>query len=212
VPVFVAEQLLIDALRKFADAYPQVTVDVHASDDLRDLIKEGFDLAIRMGPLAPSNLRTRAVAGFRRWIVAAPSLLERGVPSDPLQLRALPCLIYGSGMREEKWEFWSRDGELTEVPITAQLRTNNLELLRQMCCAGMGVARLPDGVVSSEIESGQLVQLFPEYTCTPCDTRPTMYAVHAKDPGKDRLRDAFVRTMQETAVAQLGHFDLSRKI
>jgi DNA-binding transcriptional LysR family regulator len=210
VPVFVAEQLLIETLRRFAECYPQVSVDVHASDDLRDLIKEGFDLAIRMGPLTPSNLRTRAVAGFRRWVVAAPSLLEQhGTPSDPTALRRLPCLIHGSGPQEQKWEFWSRDGELVEVPIAAQLRTNNLELLRQMCCTGMGVSRLPDGVVASAIERGTLVQLFPEFTCTPCDTRPTMYAVHAKDPGKDRLRDAFVLTLQQTASAQLANFDLN---
>jgi DNA-binding transcriptional LysR family regulator len=201
VPVFVAEQLLLAALRRFGETHPQVSVDVHASDDNRDLIKEGFDLAIRMGPLAPSNLRTRAVASFRRWVVAAPSLAR---PEHPSELRELPCLVFSSGRTvDQRWEFWSREGELIEVSVRGPMRTNNLELLMQMCCEARGIARLPDGVVSGAIARGKLVQLFPEYTCTPHDTRPTMYAVHARDPGKDRLREAFIRTLQETAAARL---------
>ncbi|HEX5660342.1 MAG TPA: LysR family transcriptional regulator [Polyangiales bacterium] len=200
VPVFVAERLLLAALQRFAQSHPQVSVDVHASDDNRDLIKEGFDLAIRMGPLAPSNLRTRAVASFRRWVVATPPLARLAHPSE---LRELPCLVFSVGRTfDQRWEFWSRDGERIEVPVGGALRSNNLELLLQMCCAGLGITRLPDGAVSGPIARGELVQLFPEYTCTPYDTRPTMYAVHAKDPGKDRLREAFIRTLQETAVAQ----------
>jgi DNA-binding transcriptional LysR family regulator len=201
VPVFVAEQLLLPALQRFAQTHPQVTVDVHASDDNRDLIKEGFDLAIRMGPLAPSNLRTRSVASFRRWVVAAPSRVLRVHPNE---LREVPCLVFSSGKNlDQKWEFWSREGERIEVPVSGPVRTNNLELLLQLCRDGVGIARLPDGVVGEQLARGTLVRLFPEYTCTPHDTRPTMYAVHAKDPGKDRLRDAFIRTLQETATAKL---------
>jgi DNA-binding transcriptional LysR family regulator len=201
VPVFVAEQLLLAALRRFGETHPQVTIDVHASDDNRDLIREGFDLAIRMGPLSPSNLRTRAIASFRRWVVAAPSV-ER--PAHPSALRERPCLVFSSGKTlDQRWEFWSRDGELIEVPVSGPVRTNNVELLLQLCAKGVGIARLPDGVVRAPIARGHLVQLFAEYTCTPHDTRPTMYAVHAKDPGKDRLREAFIRTLQETASVAL---------
>ncbi len=201
VPVFVAEQLLLAALKRFSETHPQVTIDVHASDDTRDVIKEGFDLAIRMGPLAPSNLRTRAVASFRRWVVAGPTL---AIPSHPSELRERPCLVYASGkMVDQTWEFWSREGERIDVPVSGPVRSNNLELLVQMCCEGFGIARLPDGVASPLVARRRLVQLFPEYTCTPFDARPTMYAVHAKDPGKDRLREAFIRTLQETATAKL---------
>ncbi|HEY6879648.1 MAG TPA: LysR family transcriptional regulator [Polyangiales bacterium] len=197
VPVFVAEQLLFATLRAFALSHPQVTIDVHASDDTRDVIKEGFDLAIRMGPLAPSNLRTRAVAHFRRWVVAAPGLPR---PQHPRELRGLPCLLFASGkIQEQSWGFWAEGGEPIEVAVSGPLRSNNLELLLQLCCAGHGVARLPDRAVSRAIERGQLVHWFPEYTCTAQDTSPTLYAVHAKDPGKDRLREAFIRTLQETA-------------
>jgi DNA-binding transcriptional LysR family regulator len=201
VPVFVAEQLLRPALRRFSETHPQVTVDVHASDDNRDLIREGLDLAIRMGPLTSSNLRTRAIASFRRWVVAAPSVAAMAHPSE---LRDRPCLVFSSGKTlEQKWAFWTRDGELVEVPVRGPLRTNNVELLLQLCCEGAGITRLPDGVVSVALARGKLVQLFSEYTCTPHETRPTLYAVHAKDPGKDRLRDAFIRTLQETARVQL---------
>jgi DNA-binding transcriptional LysR family regulator len=201
VPVFVAERLVLDALRVFGETHPQVRIDVHASDDIRDVIKEGFDLALRMGPLAPSNLRTRAVASFRRWIVASPALPK---PQHPSELRELPCLLFGSGRSgEHKWEFWTRDGELHEIAVDGPVRTNNLELLLQMCCEGRGVTRLPDGVALPHIKQGKLVHILPEYTCTPHETRPTIYAVHARDPGKDKLRDAFIRTLQETAGAKL---------
>jgi DNA-binding transcriptional LysR family regulator len=204
VPVFVAEQLLTDALRAFRESHPLVSVDVHASDDIRDLIKEGFDLAIRQGPLTASNLRTRKIADFRRWVVAAPSLLgDREHPRDPRALREYPCLLYGGGLQEQKWEFWSPSGELIELPVTSMLRSNNLELLMQLCCAGLGLVRLPDGVVAGAIARGKLVQLCPDYTCTAPETRPTLHAVHAKDPGKDRLREAFLNVLQETARARM---------
>lgn len=197
VPVFVAEQLMPAALCRFSETHPQVLVDVHASDDNRDLIREGFDLAIRMGPLAPSNLRTRAVAHFRRWVVAAPS---RAGLTHPSELRGQPCLVFSSGKTlDQRWEFWSRDGELVEVPVSGPLRTNNLELMLRLCREGVGIARLPDGAVRADLERGSLLRLFAEYSCSSEEGRPTMYAVHVRDPGKDRLREAFIRTLQEAA-------------
>lgn len=212
VPVFVAERFLLDTLRTFRVAYPQVVVEVHASDDIRDVIKEGFDLAIRLGPLANSNLRTRSVASFRRWTVASPALFaSRPAPTEPAELSSFPCLLYLSVMQDDKWEFWARTGESVLVPVTGAVRSNNLELLRELCIAGQGVARLPDAVVSPALTRGDLVQLFPEYTCAPFPMRPTLYAVHAKDPGKDRLREAFLTTLQKTAAAQFTIDDVQTR-
>jgi DNA-binding transcriptional LysR family regulator len=203
VPVFVAEQLLLDALHVFRAAYPLVAVEVHASDDIRDVIKEGFDLAIRLGPLPNSNLRMRSVASFRRLIVASPALFAtRPQPTEPSELRSFPCLLYLSVMQDDKWELWARNGESLCVSVAGSFRSNNLALLSEMCRAGHGIARLPDGVVHGALMRGELVQLFSDYTCTPFDMRPTLYAVHAKDPGKDRLREAFLTVLQKTASVQ----------
>ena len=197
VPVFVAEHLMQPVIAEFQRTYPQVFLDVHVSDDMRDLIKEGFDLAVRLGPLVSSNLRMRALASFRRLVVVSPDyFVDRAAPSCPSQLAALPCLLYGPGTADERWDFWAPDGELHAVSVTGPVRSNNLELVLRLAQAGLGVARLPDGVVSAALQAGTLVEHFSAYRCSPADALPTLYAVHPKNPGKDRLREALVELLR----------------
>lgn len=203
MPVFVAEQLLTRVVCEFQKAYPQVQLDVHVSDDLRDVIKEGFDLALRMGPLSTSNLRMRALATFRRLVLASPGFVaEHGHPSSPRELDSLPCLLHGPSVLHQndgEWRFWAPDGEVLSVRVCGSFRSNNLELLRQLCEAGRGITRLPDGAAVASLKRGTLVELFADYRCSPEEGRPTMYAVHAKDPGKDRLREALIALIKQHA-------------
>jgi len=202
VPVFVAMHLMQPVIEQFQRAYPQIFLDVHVSDDFRDLIKEGFDLAVRLGPLPSSNLRMRALASFRRLVVVAPGYFAEGAaPSCPTQLSALPCLLFGAGLADERWDFWAPDGELTSVSVAGPLRSNNLELVLRLAQAGRGIARLPDSVVRPALQAGRLVELFAAQRCSPADALPTLYAVHPKNPGKDRLREALVALLKAHAPA-----------
>jgi len=198
VPVFVAEHVLPDVVRRFAAAHPAVHLDVHASDDTRDVVTDAFDLAIRLGPLRDSTLRTRRVASFRRVVCAAPVFVERHGPlRDPTRLAALPCLLYGSGVSPITWSFRNRRGATRTVAVQGPLRSNNLDLLVTLAAAGAGVARLPDWAVRAPLAAGRLVALLRGWSEAPPGDQPSLWAVHAADPGKDALRRAFLALLAE---------------
>lgn len=197
VPVVVAEQVLPAAVARFAAAHPGVRLDVHASDDLRDVVTDAFDLAIRLGPLPDSSLRARRLIDFQRVACAAPALLAAHPLRDPRQLAALPCLLYGNGNQPVSWRFRHRRGATRAVAVSGPLRSNNIELLIRLAIAGLGFARLPDWTVAPALASGVLVRILPGWSEAPPRGTAALWAVHADDPGKDRLRRVFLAALLE---------------
>ncbi|MEM9173575.1 MAG: LysR family transcriptional regulator, partial [Pseudomonadota bacterium] len=65
---------------RFAQRFPQIRIKLHATDDQRDLIKEGFDLALRFGELSDSNLKSKRIGSFRRVLVSSPQYLKTRPP------------------------------------------------------------------------------------------------------------------------------------
>jgi DNA-binding transcriptional LysR family regulator len=207
VPVFVAERVLPGVIESFLRAQPEATIDVHASDDFRDVVKDGFDLAIRLGPLADSALRCRRVARFARVLCAAPAFLDgrrepRRRPEarrlrHPRDLAALPCLIYGSGTAPAVWTLRRVSGESVRVAVHGPLRSNNLELLTVLAARGLGVARLPEWAVRGALRDGHLVEVLRPWRHERERDQGALFAVHPVDPGKDRLRRAFLAALDE---------------
>jgi DNA-binding transcriptional LysR family regulator len=198
LPVFVAEQVLPAVVPRFVAAHPGVRLDVHASDDFRDVITDAYDLAIRLGPLPDSSLRARRLVGFQRVVCAAPTwIATHGAPRDPARLAGLPCLLYGSGSQPVVWSLRNRRGATRQVEVAGPLRSNNLELLVRLAVEGLGITRLPDWAVRAPLASGALVRVLPEWSEAPPRGAPALWAVHADDPGKDRLRRAFLAALMD---------------
>jgi len=198
VPVFVAERILPAVTASFLRAQPEATLDVHASDDFRDVVKDGFDLAIRLGPLADSTLRCRRLARFARVLVAAPSFLAgRRVLRHPRDLAGLPRLVYGSSSAPPVWNLRRASGESVRVAAHGPVRSNNLELLTVLAAEGLGVARLPDWAVRDALADGRLVEVLRAWRHERERDRGALYAVHPVDPGKDRLRRALLAALDE---------------
>jgi DNA-binding transcriptional LysR family regulator len=197
VPVFVAERILSAVIAALAEEHPEIALDVHASDDLRDLVKEGFDLALRMGPLPDSTLEARKLLSFRRVVCAAPSTLSLvGTPSHPSALAHLPTLHYGSGTGAPVWKLVHHSGEAVKVALNKPFRSNNIALLCALAERGLGFVRLPDWSVSDALRAGRLVRVLDAWSADTPTKLPTMYAVHPKDAGKAALRAVFLQTME----------------
>lgn len=204
VPVWIAERILPAVVAAFAEQHPDVQLDVHASDDVRDVITDAFDLAVRLGPLRDSTLRARRLVGFTRVLCAAPArAAAHRTLRDPRQLATLPCLRYGTGTQPVMWRFRHRRGEVREVEVRGPLRTNNLELLIAATEDGLGFARLPDWAAHAPLAAGRLVRVLSAWSEAPPRDQPTLWAVHADDPGKDRLRRAFLAAL-ERVIATRG--------
>lgn len=201
VPVFVAERVLPPVVVRFNAEHPDVRLDVHASDDYRDLVTDAFDLGIRMGPLPDSTLRARRLLSFQRTFCAAPAFVKRhGAPHAPEDLGKLPCLLYGNGARPVVWTLRNGRGATRRIEVSGPLRSNNLELLIALAEEGLGATWLPTWAVSASLTAGRLVPILPSWSREPRGG-PALWAVHPADPGKDRLRRAFIATLIETVGA-----------
>lgn len=150
LPVTFGSRFIAPLLAEFSQRHPEVTVELGLSDAQLDLIAGGWDLAIRVGHLADSNLQTRQLGDSSMRVCAAPSYLDqRGIPRSVKELAQHNCLSYtlASNQDNKHWIF-GLNGEI-KVPINGNLLANNGEALLASARDGQGITskscRILDG-------------------------------------------------------------------
>lgn len=147
-------------LGKFLASYPDIELDSHLTDRFVDIIREGFDLAIRIGELEDSSLVARKIATDNRVICAAPAYLEKyGTPASLADLNLHNCLSAGA---QDVWRPEGPDGE-EQVRTNGNLRSNSGELIREAVLAGLGLGLRSTWDVGPELKSGKLKVVLPQY-------------------------------------------------
>ncbi|MFZ5707343.1 MAG: LysR family transcriptional regulator [Pseudomonadota bacterium] len=149
----------------FHQAYPEVVIDLHLSDERIDLIEQGFDIALRIGQLEDSALKARRLFPVRLPVVAAPSLLDRlGRPEHPRDLVRFPVFGYTHVRNPGRWHCrHAVEGDYV-VEIKGPVRANNGDVLIDALVAGMGIARAPDFMVWRELADGRLVEILHDWS------------------------------------------------
>lgn len=159
---------LTPILPDFLAQYPEVSIDLHMSDDKIDLVGMGFDLALRIADLPDSSLVARRIRTVERMVVAAPAYLERhGRPTHPSHLAEHACLGYAYLPTPETWRFSGPGGEQVAVRPAGPLRANNAEALLPALEAGLGLAVQPDFIVRDCLAKGRLTAVLPEWRSPP---------------------------------------------
>jgi len=157
VPMTFGVKAVAPILPEFLEQYPDVSVDLHLSDAMVDLIGEGFDAGLRIARLPDSSLIARRLCAMPRYTVAAPSYLKRhGRPTHPMHLAQHRFLTYTYLSTPNIWHYTNAAGEQASVRPAGQLRVNNGEALIPALVAGLGIADLPDFIVGEAIASGQV--------------------------------------------------------
>jgi DNA-binding transcriptional LysR family regulator len=199
MPVFVAQHIVPLIVSPFVKQYPQAQLDIHASDERVDLLASAFDLAVRQGPLPDSTLHAQRIVAFRRVTCASPEWLSaHGTPEHPKDLNGLPCLSYGNGPTPARWTF--HDGtETSVVTVSPVLRTNNLDTLLALAEQGLGIVRLPSWVVGRSLATGKLVSVLGAWEPTRPGEELALYGLYPDDPGKAKLRAAFLAALVTAA-------------
>ena len=155
-------------LPAFFEAYPDVSVDLHLSDDVVDLIDGGFDLALRIAALADSTLKARRLCQVRRRLVGSPAYLDRrGRPTHPGELERHVCLGYAYLPTRNRWHFLHASGEEAVVAPTGPLRANNADALTATVLAGLGLAIQPDFVTWRDLAAGRLETVMEDWSLPP---------------------------------------------
>ncbi|WP_109125085.1 LysR family transcriptional regulator [Dyella sp. C11] len=185
------------ALAAFLRAHPDMQADLVLDDHMSDLIAERFDLAVRMGLLRDSNLRSMRLGSFRQLMVASPAYLSRsGSPRLITDLASHDWVALALLATPLRWTFTAPDGSRRTVRMRQVVQANNVTAAHALVCHGAGVSVLPDYLVTEDIRQGRLVALMAQYSLLTCG----IYAVY---PGKQppaKVR-AFIEHMRETLAA-----------
>jgi len=159
---------VIPRLPTFMARHPEIEIDLVMHDRFSDLIEDGIDLALRVGPVNDSGLVGRSIGLSRRVVVATPDYLARhGTPAYPRDLAAHSCIIYGGLAAGQYWSF-TGDSGMISAPIQGRFRVDNTEGVRAAVLQGIGIGYVPIWhFVADEIETGQLVVLLRAFEQTP---------------------------------------------
>lgn len=156
------------AIQDFCGLHPQVGFDLRLSDQVLDLYAGDLDLAIRIGELADSRLVARRVSDNRRVLVAAPTYLAaRGVPTRPDDLAHHNCLVFAyPGLLQNAWPL-QKGRQRHSIVVGGTLCTDNGDVLRAWCLAGLGISLRETWDVHEELWDGRLIRVLPEWEATP---------------------------------------------
>ena len=154
---------LAPILPEFLDRYPEVSIDLHLSDEHVDLIGEGYDAAVRIAALPDSSLVARTLVTMPRYLVASPRYLEKfGRPKHPLRLTEHRCIGYVSTVGDT-WHFSHEEGDTATVRPNGPLRVNNGDAMMPLLVGGTGLGILPDFIIREALDDGRLEVVLPDW-------------------------------------------------
>jgi DNA-binding transcriptional LysR family regulator len=165
-PVQFGRRHIAPIVARFLDAHDGVEVELLLGDRNIDLIEEGVDIALRIGPLADSALSVRLVGHVRRLWVASPAYLKRrGTPRTPADLTHHEALL-GTLRGNTEWQF---AGARRGAPprLNGRLRADDVETRLRAAREGRGIAQLLSYQVADELAAGKLVRLLQAWERPP---------------------------------------------
>jgi DNA-binding transcriptional LysR family regulator len=147
-------------LAAFMRLHPDLTIEMHLTDAIVDIVAEGMDLAIRVAELNDSSLVARKLAPCRHVICASPDYLDKnGRPKTLADLAKHNCLTTGNN---QIWRLEGPDGPAA-LKVTSNLRSNCSDVLREAVLSGVGVAMRATWEISEELKAGRLEVVLPDY-------------------------------------------------
>jgi len=156
------------AIAEFLARHPEVRFDVSLADRVVDLVEEGFDLAIRIGPPGADNLVARKLGETRLVPCASPQYLaQHGAPKTPEELARHNCFTYEYVSTRHVWRFRDHAGTEHAVRVAGSLHSNNGDLLAEAAAQGAGIVSEPAFIVGPEVRAGRLVPLLQDYVTPP---------------------------------------------
>lgn len=165
-PVQFGRRHIVPIVARFLDAHDGVEVELLLGDRNIDLIEEGIDVALRIGPLADSGLSARPVGQVRRLWVASPAYLKRrGTPRVPGELVRHEAIL-GTLRGNSEWLFaGARRG--ASPRLTGRLRVDDVETRLRAARDGRGIAQLLSYQVADDLAAGKLVRLLKAWERPP---------------------------------------------
>jgi DNA-binding transcriptional LysR family regulator len=199
-PVQFGRRHVAPIVSAFLIEYPDVRVELSLNDRNLDLIEEGLDLAVRIGPLADSSLVARQVGSVRRVVVASPVYLARhGVPRAPADLAEHDTIFGMARSPAREWRFGPTPRGPT-VRLSPRLLVDDVDAQLQAVQAGRGIARVLSYQVRDEVASGALVRLLQDYEPAPLPVQLVTSSRSHMAPKVRAFLDSAVKTLRDNDV------------
>ena len=172
--------------------HPRLTVDAQFSNSYVDLVREGFDLALRIGALKDTTLKARVLGQVTSILVASPGYLKSAPRIETLgDLARHPALDFAFDEDEGGlWRLRAPGRREEKVRVEPRCRASNPQILVELACAGKGVALVPAFLCHEALESGKLKRVLASLTA---DSAPVSFVWPAQKQDSPKVR-AFVET------------------
>lgn len=167
---------ILPFLNEFLSTYPDIKIDLMFGDKYTDLVKEGIDLAIRIGPLEDSSLIAKKIGSSPRVVVASPEyLVKHGRPKKPADLIKHSCLFYSLQKSPDLWYFNSTQEGDESIRVNGRVKASSPDAVCDATLEGLGISILGEWYVREHIKKGRLIKILPDF-------KPTAYDIHAVYP------------------------------
>lgn len=187
-PAFVTQTELMDDFASFAKTYPKIDLEFDFSDAPRDLIRDGYDLGIRAGWLADSDLKSRSIGGANRLLVAHPDYVaEHGSPRAPADLETWDWIRFS--IRPHPTTLTAQDGREVTLTGKSHFAVNSADALYEAAARGLGLAAVPENIAQRGFDQGDLVHVLPEWSLRPLG----FHAVWPDQSRRQNVRALFVQ-------------------
>lgn len=197
-PIGVAHIFLADSLPKFLRAYPEVRLELDLTNRRVDIIREGYDVALRVrSVLEDSELALRSFGVSEQLLVGSPDFIAEHGPFPDLDSLGgvLGMGPAGRGEERPRWRLRGNEGDVIDVEYTPVLLTDDVYLLHQAALGGAGLAQAPFNLCAAALRDGRLVEVLPDH-------RLSAHQLHAVFPSRRGLVPS-VRVFLEFLAAEL---------
>ncbi|MBB5666748.1 DNA-binding transcriptional LysR family regulator [Rhizobium leguminosarum] len=180
MPTLFGRHCAAPILARLLDDHPDLELDLSFSDRVVDLLEDGFDLAVRNGPLKDNpDLMARAIARQPMTVCASPAYLEKyGVPQTLDDIAHHHGIVYRRGDNDKAWTFPAVAGSAREILPKSRLRLDDLASIADAAVEGRGLAWLTCWLVRDRVLSGELVRVLTDRPPSIFDA----YAVWPRSP------------------------------
>lgn len=193
-PAVLSAGILVDDIAAFSERFPKIQLSLNFTDLRRNLIGDGIDVAIRMGWLEDSALKSKKLFEIRRKLCVAPSYIaKRAPPRRPADLADWDWLQLKS-VRPEM-TLTSKRGASHRIAFVPKLIVDDAIALYRLSRAGLGLAMTPEFLAADDIAQGRMVELLPAWHLEPL----RIYAVWPPNAPRDSLTARFVAFLEERA-------------
>lgn len=163
MPPALGLNLIAPMLPQFLSQYPEVSLYVELDNRLVDLLKDGYDLALRSAILESSNLIAQKIYSIKNVICATEKYLQANnkmiIPSD---LEKHNCATYNYSKNSNQITL-SKNGREETIYIKGNLVSNHLDFIKKMVLNNLCIAILPEFMVKNEISTGKIKLCLTDY-------------------------------------------------